>query len=67
MGCGEKVSGSDGGSVPKRASSCVDVWYAIMWCETARVRDSEIGREAKSLAQEGPIPPSVSMAAGIKK
>lgn len=37
-----------------------------MWCATDRVRDSGTGREARSLEAEGPIPPKVSKAAGMK-
>ena len=55
------------GRVPKRASNCVDVWYEMVWWDTESERDSAIGREAKSLAAEGPMPPIVSSAAGIKK
>ena len=54
------------GIEPKRASNCVEVWKAMVWCETASRRDSEMGREVKSLAAEGPTPPSVSSAAGTK-
>ena len=61
------MSGREVGRVPKRARSCVEVWYAIVWWETESRRDSEMGREEKNFVAEGPMPPRVSKATGIKK
>ena len=66
MGYGIKVFGRDAGKEPKRERSCVEVWYAMVWWDTESERDSEMGREEKSLAAEGPMPPNVSSAAGVK-